>query len=226
MHSQTLVLLRRFHSGDSDALGELVQRHLEWVRTQVHNRLGKQLRAKFETQDIVQDVMIDVLRDGPRLLIDDDDAFRRLLARIVENTICDRYRYLQRDQRDVGRERGVAPDTILDLDPPVQGVTRPSQHADKHEREGWVRLALEFLDPSDREVIWLREWEGLTFGEIGKRAGISEDGARKRFDRALPVLAQRVAELRDGRVRRLLEAQGRGQTPPPEGQTPPPERGP
>lgn len=203
--SQTLILLNRFHAGDRAALQELVTRHLDYVRAQIHGRLGADFRGRMDTQDLVQDVLVDVLQDGPRFKLEDEEAFRKVLARIVENTICDKHRYLRREARDVRRERAQATDTILNLDPPDRSVTRPSQAADSNEREAWVRLALEFLDPLDRQAIWLREFEEKSFREVGEALGVSEEAARKRFTRALPQLAQRVAELRDGRLRQVLD---------------------
>lgn len=201
----TLILLQRLHAGDQAALHDLVTRHIDWLRRHVHGRLGAQFRGRMDTHDVVQDVLVDVLEDGPRFRITDEDDLHRILLRIVENTICDRNRYLRRDMRDVARERPMVADTVLDLDPPERTVTRPSQHADAHEREAWVRLALEFLDPDDRQAIWLREFEEKSFREVGEQLGVSEEAARKRFTRALPLLAQRVAELRDGRLRQLLD---------------------
>src|SRR5688572_1395305 len=182
--SATHALLDRLHAGDAAALPALIERHLAFVRACVQQRLGDELRGHAETQDIVQDALVDVLRDGPRFRLADEEAFRRLLAHVVENTIRDRYRYLNRERRAAHRERALAGDSVLDLDLGVRTVTRPSQHAAASEEHEWVRLAIEFLEPHDREVLWLREWEGLTFVEIGQRLGIGEEAARKRFDRA------------------------------------------
>jgi RNA polymerase sigma-70 factor (ECF subfamily) len=202
----TRLLIDRAHAGDAAALGILVERHLEFVRVYVRGRLGAKLRAHDETQDLVHDALLDVLRHGVRLRVSDDDAFRRVLARIVENTLRDRGRWLQRERRSRDRERAIGADTVLDLDPPARAITRPSQHASADEEEAWVRLGLEFLEPVDREVIRLREWDGLSFPEIGRWLDTTEEGARKRFERAVVRLAARVLELRRGAVRDALRA--------------------
>ena len=77
-------------------------------------------------------------------------------------------------------------------------MSRPSENAQKNERDSFVRLALEFLDPEDRKVILLRQWEEKSFPEIGEELGISADSARMRFTRALPRLGSRIVELRAG----------------------------
>jgi len=194
----TMVLLRRWHGGDRQALDRLVERELPWIRDFVHGRLGQLLRARGETEDYVQEAMLHVLRYGPRFVTDNRDAFRRLLARIVENSVRDMADWHGAERRALRRERPVPSDSVLHLDRPHETVTRPSQEAERKEQEAWVALALELLDPDDRRVILLRQWEGLPFAEVAQRLGLAEDTARMRFRRALPRLARKLEELRTG----------------------------
>ncbi len=192
---QTLELLRRWNSGEQAALDALLERHLEWITDYVHGRLGARLRGRAETMDFVQASMLDFLRYGPRFMVSDESAFRGLLARIAENNIRDQDRYLGRRKRDDARERDAGSDSILDLDA-RRPVTRPSEHAQRDEGIALVRVALELLEPQDREVVRLREFEEMSFAEVGERLETSEDAARMRFGRALPKLAEKVAQLR------------------------------
>ncbi len=195
-NNQTVELLHRWHAGDRGALDTLIERDLPWIRNYVASRLGPLLRARGETQDYVQEAMIEVLRYGPRFVMADKARFRSLLARIIENMLRDKHDWYTAKRRAIQKERPIPSDSILDLDRPRQSVTRPSQAAGRRERESWVRLALEFLDPDDRKVILLRQWDGLSFAEIGERIGLSEDAARMRLKRALPKLAKQVEQLR------------------------------
>ena len=54
-------------------------------------------------------------------------------------------------------------------------------------------------------MIWLHEYEGMTYPEIGNRLGGSEATMRMRFNRALPRLAKKVAELQKGQFDDVLE---------------------
>jgi RNA polymerase sigma-70 factor (ECF subfamily) len=195
---ETMVLLRRWHEGDRVALERLVERELPWIRNYVNARIGELLRARGEADDYVQEAMVDVLRYGPRFVTDDPEAFRRLLARIVENTLRDMADWHGAERRALRRERQVPADSVLHLDRPDETVTRPSQNAAKSEQQAWVALALELLDPDDRKVILLRQWEELSFAEIAGRLGIQEDAARMRFQRALPRLGRKLEALRSG----------------------------
>ena len=125
-------------------------------------------------------------------------AFRALLARIVENDIVDRVRWSQRGCRDWKKQRPLPSDTVLQLDAPARSVTEPPDRADRNEQQAWLRLALELLEPDDREVIRLRDWDGLSFIQLGERLDTTEEAARKRYVRALPKLSQKLELLRRG----------------------------
>ncbi len=202
--------LQRVHQGDARALHELVREHLPWIEAHVKRRLTANARAVGDTQDFVQDAMLAVLRDGPRFTIDDPAAFRALLARIVENDIVDRVRWAQRGCRDQRRQRALPTDSVLQLDAPVRDVTQPPERADRNEQQAWLRLALELLEADDRETIRLRDWDGLSFPELGERLGIGEEAARKRYLRALPRLAQKLDLLRRGQWQGSLGDQPAG----------------
>lgn len=194
--AETVTLLQRWHAGDRAALDTLLARDMPWIREHVERRLGQLLRAKGEADDYVQDAVIEVLRYGPRFLIADRERFRGLLARIVENTLRDQHDWYTAKRREIGRERPLPDGSVLALDGAARSVTRPSEHAVRNERESWVRLALELLAPEDRKVILLRQWDKRTFEEIAVEFGCTPDAARMRFNRALPRLAEKVAELR------------------------------
>ena len=186
------------HGGDQEALQKLIADHLPWIEARVRQRLSPAVRQEGDTQDFVQDALLEVLRDGPRFAIDNATSFRALLARIVENTLIDRQRYMNRERRDRRRECPLPNSSVIVLGSPAKTVTAPSAHAVRSERQAWLRLALELLDPDDREVIRLRDWEELSFPAAGERLGVSEDAMRKRYRRALPRLAQKLEMLRRG----------------------------
>ena len=197
--TETLDLLRRWHVGDESALGELVRRDLSWICEHVRDRLGPKLRARAETMDVVQDAMVQVLKDGPRFLVADGGKFRRLIAAIVENVLRNANREMLQQRRNVDRERKMPTSGVLDLD-----GTSPSDAAERSEDTAWLELAVELLAPSDREVVVLRQWDGCSFAEIGARLGIREDAARVRFHRALGRLGPLMKRLRQGELGAIL----------------------
>ncbi|MCC7013092.1 MAG: sigma-70 family RNA polymerase sigma factor [Planctomycetes bacterium] len=193
--SESTQLLRRWHQGDEGALQELLAHHLPWIRVHVRQRLGEALRAKEETGDIVQDALLEFLRYGPRFEIRNEAHLRFLLARIAENVLRDRNDFYTRRRRQAARETPFTEDGLLVLDGSARPATQPDEALERKQWRAWVRLALELLDPQDRDVIVLRTWDGLEFAEVAQRMELSVDLARVRFHRALPKLAAKIQAL-------------------------------
>jgi RNA polymerase sigma-70 factor, ECF subfamily len=204
--SPTLSLLRRWHSGDAEALSSLLERHLPAIRKKLSQRMGPLLRARTQEEDVVQDVVLRFLADGPRFEIEDDEHFRLLLARIVENTVRDAHRGFTAMRRNVARERELPPSSILSIGVGRAPQESPSEAAGRDEREEWVRLALQVIDPDGRQAIVLHEWQGKTFVEIGRELGIAEDAARMRYNRAIVRLTRTIHALRRGRIEQAIGA--------------------
>lgn len=187
-------------------MAALVAEESEFVAEQVRLRLGRQLRRQHDTQDIVQSMLLQALRTAPRFLVSDRDKLRGLLVRMVENAL-----HVQADQqhaqkRDLRREvplQQAPTDSVLDLDP-SSPATDPGRAAERTETREWVRLALELLDHDDRTVVLMRDYEELTFAEIGERLGLAEDAVRMRHRRAMPRLANTLVKLKRGDLGSLL----------------------
>lgn len=190
---EVLRLLQRWHAGDQEALAALLAAHLPWLHEQVRNRMGPAMRAQIESDDLVQQAFVDFLRSGPKFLVRDPEHFRALMLRIVENALRQQHRNAHRMKRDVARMQTLPSGSVLDLH--CSG-THPSAAASRDEHRAWVQLALELLPEDQRELIRLRDWEGLAFGAIAERLGVREDAARMRYRRALRELALMLLQLR------------------------------
>jgi RNA polymerase sigma-70 factor (ECF subfamily) len=191
----TVELLARWHAGDAAALEALLVRHLPAIQRQARAALGKELRRKAETRDYVQEAMLEVLRYGPRFQVANERQFLALIGRIVENVLRDEHDWYRARRREMARERPLPDDSVLRLDGAVSTATRPSEVAARHESEAWMRMALELLSHADRQVIVLREYDGLPFATIAERLGIATGAAKTRFRRALERLGQKIREL-------------------------------
>lgn len=100
----TRNLLRQWNEGDEQSLNKLMERHLPWIRNHAHHRVGPHLRSKGETCDYVQDAMVEFLRYGPRIRITDENHFRALLIRIVENTLRGKRDWFVAQRRNISRQ--------------------------------------------------------------------------------------------------------------------------
>lgn len=206
MGDETVQLLQGWHAGDGDCLNGLLERHLPFIRGVVRKRLGPELRKNAETGDYIQEAVVQVLKYSPRFKVTDDEHFRALLVRIVENSLRDRHHWFTAQRRDYHRVRPLPSDTVLDLDR-VDGrqSDTPSQVAWNREREALVRLGVELLGPEDRRIVVLRDWKGLSFGEIAELLEINPRATQKRHDRARGRLVKKVKALRVRDLQGALE---------------------
>lgn len=202
---KTLQLLRQWHEGDQGSLNALLERHLHWMQAQVRRRLGPALRSKGETCDYVQDAMVEFLKYAPRFTLSDENHFRALLMRIVQNALRNRHDWFTARRRNIARERPLPSETVLSLDPPRGSEKTPSRLMAHHEQEAWIRMGLEFLEEEHREIIVLRKWDELTFVEIGKRQGITSNAARMRHRHAVLKLEEMIWKLRSGNITSVSE---------------------
>jgi len=189
-------------------LGECIEKHLQWIQEFASRKLSPLLRVKAETGDVVQDALVQFLKYGPRIHVASDAELRSLLARIVENVIRDKYDWFTARRRALVKERPLPSDTVLYLSSTKRDADTPSKIVHKSEQEGWVRLGLELLAPDDRRPLILRDWDRLSYIEIGKRLGISEHAARRKYIRSLTLLMGVVQSLRSGRIGKALKDSG------------------
>lgn len=200
---RTRKLLKDWHEGDGNALEQLLEENLDWLRDHIRKRMGGRLREMMETVDVLQDVAIDAMRYSPRFVVSDQRQFRALLGKMIENNLRDKRRWSQAERRSA-KEVSIPSDSVLELDLGEREPARPDVEAARADLREWMRLALEFLDDGDRRIVRLREFEGKTFNEIGALFDLEPNTVRMRFRRALAKLAQHVETLRGGQLDSLF----------------------
>lgn len=195
---ETVQLLDRWYDGNQDALAELLDRNIGWMRVQVRKHLSPAMRKKFDSMDLVQEGAVRLLKYGPRFAPKNQAQFRSLLSQMILNLVRDRYDALKAGRRNVSREEQLPSQGLSRVKDLRKTITLPPQAAERREIQEWIRLGLELVDPEDRQVIYLRQYEELPFDEIAKRLELANsDAARMRFNRALPKLARKIRELQE-----------------------------
>ena len=203
----TSQLLSDFHAGDAEALHALMVDNLDWISSYVHRHLGGVVRRNAETGDVVQEVFLKTMRSGPQFVVSSQSMFRKLMARIITNTLISMARHYTAKARSPELEQPGGRDSLLYLDgaSPVHPVTEPIDRAARDEEAERIRLAMELLEPIDREILLLRDREELTYHEIGDRVGLAEEATRKRYTRGVQKLMKAVALLEDGKLEDALD---------------------
>lgn len=192
----TLRLLERIQRGERAAFDELFAQHRSWLRRLVALRMAAPLQARLDPSDVVQETQLEVFR---RLL--DFLERRPMPLRLwLRKTLLERLRMFERQhleaaRRAVNRERCMPESSSTPLAHQLAGLdSTPSQQMIREERSRSVRFALGQLAEDDREILFLRTYEGLAYEEISYLLEIDPAAARKRHGRALLRLHKLLTE--------------------------------
>ncbi len=185
--SATSQLLAAAAVGEPSAVGKLLARHRPEMVAFVRLHLDRRTAARVDPSDIVQDAQAEIARRLPDYLARRPMPFHLWARKTAYERLLDTHRrHLRRARRTVTREEFL-PDrsSVLLARPLLAGGPTPSQAAEAREFEERVARAVGELPPADREVLLLRNADGLPFAEIGALMGIEPAAVRKRFGRAL-----------------------------------------
>lgn len=139
-------------------------------------------RNDQDAQDIVQEAYVRAFRFIGRF--DGDDA-RAWLLRIVRNVFCTWYR--QNRRRTAGSLS--LDDEDAALEPSDEGESSPEALMMRDQDRRQVVQALDSLSVEHREVIVLREIEGLSYKEIASIVGVPIGTVMSRLGRGRRQLA-------------------------------------
>jgi RNA polymerase sigma factor (sigma-70 family) len=176
--------------GDDHAFGELYSRYGRRIVSYVFGMLGDHGRA----EDVTQEVFISALR---RMRATERAiAFKPWIYEIARNACIDEFRRTRRAQ-----------EVPLDSsDDPERSECRlesrsGSPHAALERRQQLddLRGAFRGLSESHHKIIVLRELEGLSYTEIGKRLGMSRPVVESTLFRARRRLGAEYEEIASGR---------------------------
>jgi RNA polymerase sigma-70 factor, ECF subfamily len=201
MRTDPEMLLSLAKAGSGPALTWLLDRHRGTLEMQARLQLGRHLRAKLDIEDLMQELSLEAHRDIAQFRGHSEGEFvcwlRKIFATILSNQV--RY-YLRTRRRDLRRERRIVSrrdDTsrvVIDRSL-IAPQSSPSQQVVRSERAELLSQALDTLPAVYREVIILRNVEGLRFAEIAARLGRTEDSVKNIWLRALSRLRRLLADL-------------------------------
>jgi len=195
--TQRLVSLAQ--AGDESALDRLCSVYGERVRRIVRMRMGKELRSKMESMDLVQDAFISALRSLENFAYKNEGDFLRWMSTIAENRLRDHVEKLHTNKRDIRKEiplnnNGESQDGVVRTLGPA-ALTTPSMIMSKREDLDKLERAIDKLKPEFREVIVLAKIEGLSNIDIGKKLGKKPHAVCMLLSRALTALADAFEDI-------------------------------
>jgi RNA polymerase sigma factor (sigma-70 family) len=170
----TMELIVRAKTGDGEATEALLERCLQPLKRWAHGRLPHAARGALDTDDIVQNVVIQWLRRLPHFEPQHVGAMQAYLRQSVVNRIRDEVRRITRQPAPLE-----LPDDLVSDAPSQLELAIQSEDYDRY------RQALRKLRPRNRELIVARIEMQWSLSEIAQRFDIpSIEAARMAVMRA------------------------------------------
>jgi RNA polymerase sigma-70 factor (ECF subfamily) len=173
-------LIAAAKAGDERAFGKLMRKYEERVQNHCMRIVGDEQ----ESEDLKQEVFVKVFRSLPNY--EHTYAFYTWMYRITQNCCIDRIRKIKRQALEISLTPG----------PDEEGMDAPREHAIpdetyvpekaalNNELKAAIESALAKLSPKLREIIVLKEQDGLSYEEIGAMLRCSRGTVKSRLFRA------------------------------------------
>jgi RNA polymerase sigma-70 factor, ECF subfamily len=193
--AETLDLLRRVQEGDQQALADLMICHRLELRRFVALRLGSDMQTRVDASDVVQETQLEVCRRLPDFLERQPMPFHLWVRKTAyERLLMLRRQHVEARRRTTSREVGLPDRSALLLARQFLAAgSTPSQQLHRRELVRRVRLAVAQLTDGDREILLMRNHEGLSYQDVACLLDIEPAAARQRYGRALLRLQQFLA---------------------------------
>ena len=178
----TLSLVERAHRGDEGALERLMVRHLTPLKRWARGRLPRWARDAEDTDDLVQDALLQTFKRLDAVEIRGPGALQAYLRQAVLN-------HIRNELRKKARRPEMADVDGFEID---RGLS-PLEEAIGQEAVERYEQALARLRPEEREAIIGRIEMGYSYDELADALGKpSSEAARKAAKRALVRLAREM----------------------------------
>jgi RNA polymerase sigma-70 factor (ECF subfamily) len=185
--TETQRLLHQAQLGEPGATDRLFDRHRAYLRRLVELRLDARVRARVDPSDVVQEAQLEAARRLDDYLRRPALPFRLWLRKIAYDRLLMLHRqHLQAARRTVARDVALPDHSSLLLARQLLGPQpSPSQQLLQRELARRVREALSELPEVEREVLVLRNLEGLSNLEVARVLQTDPATTSRRYGRAV-----------------------------------------
>lgn len=176
-----MTLMRRVASGDEAAFEQLVTA----FEAPVYNLAYSGLRHRQDAEDVTQEVFLRLWRT--RGDFRGECSVRTYVMHIAHNVITDSLR------RRTSRAVTDLPDDIDDDEAPRRELADSTDLQAEYiqrEREEAVRRAINSLEPDTRELIIMRDINGMSYADIAVATGVPMGTVKSRLSRARDQLKE------------------------------------
>ncbi|MEQ9407102.1 MAG: sigma-70 family RNA polymerase sigma factor [Fuerstiella sp.] len=188
-------LVAQARQGAGSRLGDLLDLFQPLLLAVAERSIGKSLKCRMSTSDLVQETMLTASRRFPAFRGDSEAELRNWLLEILQSRLADGLRRhgvaeRRRQQAEIHNRSSQLADKALS----------PSELVSLEEEAGQLMLALQQLPDDLRDILSMRYFEDMTFDAIAQMRGVSTATVWRRWAEAVQILKQFLQET-DGGVR-------------------------
>jgi len=171
--------------GDARAFGELVRRH----QKRIYNHLLRMVGNQDEAAELAQEVFLRAYRSMPTYR--PETPFGAWVLRLAANAAV-----------DLLRRRKVVEFVALDAcSEPEDTDGDPEMLCAQAQLRRLLERAMQALRPAERELLLLREYEDLSYGEIAAVLEVPEGTVKSRVARARMALLECYGRIGESKTR-------------------------
>ena len=155
--------------------------HEDWLRTSLLARLGN----RDEVEEVMQEVAVAAANQSAKE--EPVDRVGPWLYRVA-------MRQMMLFRRKAGRRRKLI-NNVVEAKQPTEEDTRgrsPLEFLISTERQEEVRQAMRKMTERDRQLLMLKYVEGLSYGQIATRVGVTASAVQSRLHRARALLRKEL----------------------------------
>jgi RNA polymerase sigma-70 factor (ECF subfamily) len=191
-------LLTRARQGDADCLGALLELYRNYLHLMARTQIDLHLQGRASASDAVQEAFVQACENFAQFRGGSEGELVAWLRRILVNTLAKvvekQAKARKRDaRREISVERVIQnmENSSAAFDAALASPrSSPSEQAERRELATQVADQLARLPANYREVIVLRNLEGLSFEEVAQRMGRTSGAVRILWLRALDKLRE------------------------------------
>ena len=170
-------------------LGQLLEEHRPRLLAMLARRIDPKLNLRLDSEDILSDAFLQARRRWTGYQANPDMKPYAWLYRIALDCLIEAYRRATQGRRDLHKEMPMPEGTSAQLGLGLMHPgTSPSEAVAREEVRKRVQQALGLVKETDREILWMRHHDQLSFAEAASILGLSENTATVRYARALRKL--------------------------------------
>lgn len=182
-------LMLAYQKGREDAFGFLLSRH----QKPLYNFLLRSLKNHEQAEEAFQEVFLKLVRTCADYKV--TAKFTTWLYTMARNHCIDLARK-GRFRQHLSLDRGLEDEkTRATFETFLMSESSADSEFDTRELKKQLEAILHELNPDQREVFLLREFQGLAFDEIAKVTGVSSNTVKSRMRYALETIQKKFAEL-------------------------------